>query len=441
MINFNILGFWDVKRHFAEEIQSKYEVVTLKQYITQENVLVKPFLEPQKEFKILGVNNKEGLVDAYIEKGENIKQPYQKVEDNSLAYNPYRVNVGSIGLKTELHKHDLISNAYVVFSCKEKLLPNYLYKVFTSDKFNKQIRDFTAGSVRQNLSYDILVELQIPLPSLDIQHALVAAYQDKIAAADKAEQTAKDLEAGIEQYLLEELGIEIKRNDFISNKKLQMVKFSDITRWDIPFILNYFEIKSIYETIKMNDLIQSFMCEDEKKSLRFESFRYPDEYFSYLGMEHIEKQTGLVIEMPTVKGTDIKSQTIKVPKNYFIFGKLRPYLNKYWFNDTENNKIICSSEFLVFSINDKINWSYFLMVLSSKIIQEQINHNTSGVRMPRMNEELFKNLEIPLPPLPTQNAIVSHITAQKAEIKRLRAEAETLRKAAKEDFEKEIFHI
>ena len=72
-----------------------------------------------KQFKILGVNNKVGLFDAYTEAGRKIKQPYQRVEDGCLAYNPYRVNVGSIGLKTAGQKHDLISSAYVIFKCRE----------------------------------------------------------------------------------------------------------------------------------------------------------------------------------------------------------------------------------------------------------------------------------------------------------------------------------
>ncbi len=63
-----------------------------------------------------------------------------------------------------------------------------------------------------------------------------------------------------------------------------------------------------------------------------------------------------------------------------------------------------------------------------------------SVFIPRRNEELFKGLEIPLQPLPIQNEIVAHISSQKMEIKRLKAAAESLRKEAKEDFEREIFN-
>lgn len=74
----------------------------------------------------------------------------------------------------------------------------------------------------------------------------------------------------------------------------------------------------------------------------------------------------------------------KAPTMYFIYGKLRPYLNKYWYNDSEQQEeIICSSEFFVFDINDNINTNYFKYVLASYIVQKQIADAMSGARMPR----------------------------------------------------------
>ena len=84
------------------------------------------------------------------------------VEDGCLAYNPYRVNVGSIGLKTSLLKNEYISPAYVVFKCKETILPEYLYLILKSHVFNTIIQENTTGSVRQTLSYENLSTIKIP---------------------------------------------------------------------------------------------------------------------------------------------------------------------------------------------------------------------------------------------------------------------------------------
>ena len=59
--------------------------------------------------------------------------------------------------------------------------------------------------------------------------------------------------------------------------------------------------------------------------------------------------------------------------------------------------------------------------------------------MPRINEETFKAIEVPIPPIDIQNSIVEHIKEQKEQIKQMKQQAEKLRKEALEEFEKEIF--
>lgn len=164
-INFSDLFLWDFKRYASNNISStKYNIVKLSDYIQEENIKIKPFENPDDNYEILGVNNKTGLFDAYIEKGSKINQPYKVVKDGFLAYNPYRVNVGSIGLKTEQQKYKYISPAYVVFSCKKGLLPEFLYILFRTNKFNELIRENTTGSVRQTLSFTSMGNIKIPLP-------------------------------------------------------------------------------------------------------------------------------------------------------------------------------------------------------------------------------------------------------------------------------------
>jgi len=133
---FRDIVLWDVKRYASEKIKSDYPIVKLGLHIQEQSQKVKLFDFPDEEFGILGVNNKIGIFDAYKENGANINQAYKRMEKGWLAYNPYRVNVGSIGMRTEKHEHEYISPAYVVFSCKETLLPDFLFKLFKTERFN-----------------------------------------------------------------------------------------------------------------------------------------------------------------------------------------------------------------------------------------------------------------------------------------------------------------
>ena len=191
-INFTDVSLWDFKRYAAKKVASNYPIVKLGDYIQEENTKVKPFDFPDKDFPILGVNNKTGLFDAYIEKGSNINQPYKVVKDGFLAYNPYRVNVGSIGLKTAEQKYNYISPAYVVFSCRQGLLPEFLYILFRTSKFNALIRESTTGSVRQTLSFSSMGNIEIPLPSIEKQREIIDKYNEMCQTAVNLKKQAVD---------------------------------------------------------------------------------------------------------------------------------------------------------------------------------------------------------------------------------------------------------
>ena len=82
--------------------------------------------------------------------------------------------------------------------------------LFRTERFIKIINESTTGSVRQNLTSEILKTLEIPLPSISEQETIVKNYCDKITQATTYEQQAETLEKNIESYLFESLGIEQK---------------------------------------------------------------------------------------------------------------------------------------------------------------------------------------------------------------------------------------
>ena len=179
---------------------------------------------PEDDFGILGVNNKEGIFDAYTEKGKNINQAYKKVELNDLTYNPYRVNVGSIGWKTLNQVNNFISPAYVVFECLNGLNSEYLYRMFKTDTFNKIINDNTTGSVRQNLKYDTLKSIRIPLPPKEEQDRIIDTYNQKITLAERQEEKVKQLEQDIETVSYTHLRAHETRHDLVCRLLLEKKK-------------------------------------------------------------------------------------------------------------------------------------------------------------------------------------------------------------------------
>lgn len=278
-----------------------------------------------------------------------------------------------------------------------KINPQYFVLVCTTNQFVAFFQNCSSGTTnRQRVDEAQFLNIKIPVPSLKEQEELIAAYDKQISLAIDSELEIAAKQHDINNLLFNRLGVEITKNNPL--KRLSVVSFSALQRWDYAYLQNNAKLKSVYPLIGLSDCIESFMKNADGKSLRVETYKAPSQEFHYIGMEHIEKSTGELIDIPVVKGEQIKSQTVAIPKGYFIYGKLRPYLNKYWYNNTDLDNIVCSSELFVFKIKDNINSRYFELVLGSDIVQKQIADLASGARMPRINEEVFMNIRIPIPP-------------------------------------------
>ena len=262
-------------------------------------------------------------------------------------------------------------------------------------------------------------------------------YNEQLTLSENAAGNAELKQSNINKIILECLGVKIVKSNL--SKGLSFVSFAELDRWDLSFLQNDAHVKSSYNLVRIADCVDQFMTDEYGYSLRTETSKYPAKKFYYIGMEHIEKSAGELIDMPIVNGAQIKSQTISVPKGYFIYGKLRPYLNKYWYNNTDVKDIICSSELFVFSIKKNIHPRYFEFVLGSDIVQSQISDLVSGARMPRINEKIFMNIQIPLPPINIQEDIVEQIEYNKREIKSLQLAAASYQVQALTNFESQIF--
>ena len=352
---------------------------------------------------------------------------------------------GAMGVVPIDCNNAVITSNFWTYDVNQSIVnPIFLALITTTKRFAAFAENVSNGSTnRHYLQESLFLNARIPLPSFSEQNKLILSYNNKIKLALNLDTQAAQINQNIESYLLNSLGISLQEkmpNGKISECRfLKFVRFKDINRWDVAYYSQKKNIGGKYKTYTLNDCIENFMQDEHGYSLRIETYKNPEKSFQYIGMEDVEKGSGHLIQNKCIHGKDVKSQTLCVPLHYFLYGKLRPYLNKYWFNDTGCDNIVCSSEFFVFSIKDNINKDYFRYYLSSSAVQHQIQNMYQGARMPRINEETFKSIQIPIPPKNIQESIVKHINGQKAQIKQLKQQAESLRKAALIEFEKEIF--
>lgn len=168
---------------------AKYPMVKLKDYLILNENKIKPSKNPDVNYKVLGVSNEVGIFLNEKLQAEETNQSYFVVAKNEFCYNPYRINVGSIGLNTNDYDNQIISGAYIVFACKEdELNPKYLDTLFKSKGFLDYVNDKANGGVRMNFKFEDMEAWEIPLPSPDEQNAIVAQIEKQKAIIEGVEK-------------------------------------------------------------------------------------------------------------------------------------------------------------------------------------------------------------------------------------------------------------
>lgn len=445
ILRYKNLDRWDIKSQFVSDLSFKFPTRKLRTFLTKSKIEWVD-IEDDKTYPILGVHAQgEGVYINKVALGRELKmKQYQKSKVNTLFYCKVRTVKGQWGIVTpEFADSFGSSNMQYLDIDFEKIDSDYFINLLKLKRLTDIWDKNAIGADGRHFTLKTMLGLQIPIPDMTIQKRLISQYNVKKHKAEVFENEAVKIQNDIETYLLSSLGI-YSKEDACNTKTIKysffkLARFKDITRWDVAYYSQKKNIGGKYKTYTLNDCIENFMQDEHGDSLRIETYKTPEKSFQYIGMEDVEKDSGHLIDNKCIHGRDVKSQTIRVPLHYYLYGKLRPYLNKYWFNDTGCDNIVCSSEFFVFSIKDNINKDYFRYFLSSSAVQHQIQNMYQGARMPRINEETFKAIQIPIPPKNIQESIVKHINGQKAQIKQLKQQAESLRKAALIEFEKEIF--
>ena len=100
---------------------------------------------------------------------------YKIVTKNQFAYNPSRINLGSIALCEE---ECIVSPMYEVFCVKDEriLLPKYLMLWIRRDEFLRSTIFYAIGSVRDTFDFNLMQEVRIPIPNTKIQQSIVNIY-------------------------------------------------------------------------------------------------------------------------------------------------------------------------------------------------------------------------------------------------------------------------
>lgn len=293
--------------------------------------------------------------------GINLK-PYKAVRKGDFVYNPSRLNIGSLAYR-DSEEMCIVSHLYVVFHIKEDkanvILPEYMLMFFRRDEFKRTIDIHNFGSQRAEFNIYQLGEIEIPLPSIDVQRQYVAAYKSLQQLAEQNEALTEPLQKACSIFLS--------------------------------------DLKTKYPAKSLDNFVESF---DERNDNRYG--------FEQLRGVSIDKV--FISTKASMDGVSLKSYKIVNPNNFCYVPvtsrngeKITIALN------TSNETYICSSAYEVFKVKPESDLlpEFLFLFFKRPEFDRLARYNSWGSARETFAFSDLMRVKIPVPPIEVQRSIVA----------------------------------
>jgi restriction endonuclease S subunit len=174
----------------------------LGEFAEEATDLVKPWQEPEKDWPVYGVNNKEGVFFSHFQKGKAFNAPYKRIRKDWFFHNPTRSNVGSLGIVPDVPDDAITSPEYQVWRIKSGLLPGFVATLIATQFFLDLIQIHRVGAVKQRLYVDNLLQIPIPVVPDAIQRKIADCRESTMQEIADAKASAESARADVEAMIL-----------------------------------------------------------------------------------------------------------------------------------------------------------------------------------------------------------------------------------------------
>ena len=173
----------------------------------------------EEDIPVYSVTNTQGFCQDYFGKevASKDKSTYKIVPRGYFAYNPSRINVGSVDWQ-RYEDSVIVSPLYNVFSVTPELDQQYLFYYLKSNFALQRIKAVARGSVRDNLRLEMLYEFPIRIPSISEQKDIAGKLDKVKQILSLREQELSSLDDLIKARFVEMFG-DTKSNPFGFEKR------------------------------------------------------------------------------------------------------------------------------------------------------------------------------------------------------------------------------
>ena len=342
-----------------------------------------------EDIPVYSITNSQGFCRDYFSKevASKDKTSYKIVPRGCFAYNPSRINVGSVDWQRD-EERVIVSPLYNVFSVSPEIDQQYLYYYLKSSATLYRIKEVATGSVRDNLRLSMLYDFMIELPSLDVQRQIVSNL---------------DLLASIIRQRNQQL---TKLDELIKARFVEMFENNTYPKVKVSTVCDFIT----KGTTPPNDLISEEYSSDKVPYLKVYNLSFNGELLFDTAPQYISENIH--------NGMLARS---KVYPNDVLMNIVGPPLGKFSLVTDEFPEWNINQAIAIFRAKEKINPKYLLSALMQPEVLNPFLRQAVGIRQLNLSLSQCRDLEIFLPPLSLQNqfaAFVAEVDKSKVEVQK-----------------------
>ena len=346
---------------------------------------------------VYSVTNSQGFCKDYFSKevASQDKSTYKIVPYGCFAYNPSRINVGSVDWQ---NKEDrvIVSPLYNVFSVSENLNQDFLLYFLKSNGTMGIINTLATGTVRLNLKLSMLKEFPITVPPLSDQQSIVEEL-NTINELIRLKKEQLDDYDKLSQSIFSEMFADPIENE----KGWEVKKFSEVASFKNGLNFGKNENGYSYKILGVGDFKNNYVV----NSSLLEYINLNDE----LSSDYFLKPEDIVF-VRSNGSKELVGRCVSVdctePTTYSGFC-IRCRLD-------ENSGVLPM---------------YLLYICKNKGIREYLTQSGRGCNISNVNQKILNSTDIIIPPVSKQELFIQRIElieTQKVEVQQTIKNLETL---------------
>ena len=350
-----------------------------------------------EDIPVYSVTNSKGFCKEFFNKevASQDKSTYKIVPRGCFAYNPSRVNVGSIAWQNE-EDRVIVSPLYNIFKVSDELDNDYLLYYLKTDSTIAYIDAISRGTVRSNLRMSALNEFVIPYYAMDKQLSIVAELNTISESISLLQSQVSDLDVLTQAIFLDMFG------DPLINPKH-------------------------FNTIYLKD------CSEFKNGINFSKNENGNEY-KFLGVSDFgDKYTIKESELSSIHLTEALDEEYFLKENDIVFvrsnGSKSMIGRSVMIQDTISPTTYSGFCIRCRLVKDTIIPIFLLYLLKTDAIVNHITSSGRGCNINNLNQKILGEIPVMMPDLFLQESFakkISSIEEAKASLNTQIAEMQTL---------------